>query len=90
MIQPNKIEPMSHREVAKLPNGATLYCAKNEAGGRTYYSDEIGGGGTLVWDTCLCASSTLLAAILEEERAQRQQMHAKQSTVTPDEFYDRY
>lgn len=52
-----------------LPNGHELYRADNNAGGHTYYSDEVGDG-VVVWDTCLVDSSTLLAAILEEHRYQ--------------------
>ena len=50
-----------------LPNSCTLYWKQNEAGGRTYYSDEIGGG-VMVWDTALVSRSTLLAALVQEER----------------------
>ncbi len=37
----------------------------NGAGGRRYYSDEIGDG-VLVWDTSLVAESTIMAALLKE------------------------
>lgn len=50
-----------------LPNGCTLYVEDNAAGGRTYWSDEVGGG-VLVWDTALVDQSTLLAAMVEEAR----------------------
>ena len=50
-----------------LPNGCMLYMQENEVGGRTYTSDEIGGG-VMVWDTALVDSSTLLAALTEEAR----------------------
>lgn len=50
----------------KLPNGLCLYWEDNGVGGRTYYSDEVGGG-VFVWDTCLVSSSTLLAAIAQED-----------------------
>jgi hypothetical protein len=53
--------------VCALPNGHMLYRQKNEVGGYRYWSDEIGDG-VMVWDTCLITSSTLLAAIIEEER----------------------
>lgn len=49
-------------DLGALPNGAHLFRKPNGAGGYTYYSDEIGGGVT-VWDTCLVAESTLLAAM---------------------------
>jgi len=48
-----------------LPNGAHLFRKPNEAGGYTYYTDEVGGG-CMVWDTCLVSESTILAAILSE------------------------
>lgn len=49
-----------------LPNTCSLYWEENGAGGRSYYSDEIGGG-VLVWDTTLVDRGTLLAALLQEE-----------------------
>jgi len=49
----------------RLPNGCTLYWKRNEAGGRTYFSDEVGGG-VMVWDTCLCDESSVLAAMVKE------------------------
>lgn len=55
-------------EVCMLPSGYTLFVKDNEAGGRTYYSDEVGCG-VIVWDTVLVNEDTLLAAILEEKRA---------------------
>lgn len=48
-----------------LPNGCHLFRRANEAGGFTYYSDEVGGG-VMVWDTCLVDESTLLTAIVCE------------------------
>jgi hypothetical protein len=54
-----------------LPNGNTLIWKLNEAGGRTYYSTEIGGG-VVVWDTCLCDESTLRAALMMEEMFDRE------------------
>jgi len=53
-----------------LPNGAHLYRKPNGVGGFTYYSDEIGGG-VAVWDTCLVAESTLLAALTCEHHRQK-------------------
>ena len=50
-----------------LPNGCRLYWEDNTAGGRTYYSDEIGGDVT-VWDTCLVSESTLLASLVQEHK----------------------
>lgn len=48
-----------------LPNGCTLHWRDNGAGGREYYSTEVGGG-VFVWDTCLVSRDTLLAAIVNE------------------------
>ncbi len=53
-----------------LPNGCTLYWERNEAGGRTYMSDEIGPAMT-VWDTALMDDSTLLAALTQEATLRR-------------------
>lgn len=58
------------QEIAKLPNGCRLYRKKNEAGGHTYFSDEVGGG-VVVWDTCLVDQSTLFAAILDQAHLRR-------------------
>lgn len=44
-----------------------LYWRPNEAGGRTYYSDEVGGG-VEVWDTCLVDMATLIAVINQENQ----------------------
>lgn len=56
--------------VCCLLNGCTLYRENNGVGGHRYWSDEIGGG-VCLWDTCLVDISTLLAAIVEEQRRQR-------------------
>jgi hypothetical protein len=53
--------------IAMLPNGCTLYWKLNGLGNRVYYSDEIGGG-VHVWDTTIVDQSTILAAIVEEQR----------------------
>jgi hypothetical protein len=53
------------KNTKRLPNGCTLYWKNNGVGGRTYSSDEIGGG-VIVWDTALVSSSTLLAAMTQE------------------------
>ena len=57
-----------------LPNGCTLFWRRNEAGGRTYTSDEIGGGVT-VWDTALVAESSLLAAMVIEATIEFEEYH---------------
>lgn len=56
-------------EVCRLPNGATLYRSTDEVG-HSYWSDEVGGGG-LVWQTALVSDVTMLAAIVEERRRER-------------------
>ncbi len=60
-----------------LPNGCTLYWKDNGVGGRTYTSDEIGGG-VFVWDTSLVSSMTLLAALNQENVLNVQEHHAKE------------
>lgn len=57
-------------EWIEMANGYGLFWKDNGVGGRTYISDEVGGGVT-VWDTCLVSESTLLAAI-ETERLLRE------------------
>lgn len=49
-----------------LPNGVTIFWEPNGVGGRSYISDEIGGG-VLVWDTALVNRESLSAA-MEIER----------------------
>ena len=53
-----------------LPNGCTLYWEKNEVGGRTYMTDEVGPP-CVVWDTALTDQSSLLAAMTQEAALQR-------------------
>ena len=65
------------RFITTLPNGSNLYARKNEAGGRTYYSDEVGGS-VVVWDTALVDESTLLAAMLIETTFQRRGLIRRQ------------
>ena len=55
------------KECGLLPNGCMLYKKENEAGGYTYYSDEVGGG-VFVWDTCMVDQSTLLAALVDDAK----------------------
>lgn len=61
-------------DVCELPNGCHLFRKKNEAGGYTYYSDEVGCG-VMVWDTCMVAEATLLAALVEEARREKWEKH---------------
>ena len=58
-----------------LPNGYSLYWKNNGVGGRTYYSDEI--SGVMVWDTTTVDKTTLLEAILQEERLERKEAMKK-------------
>ena len=57
-----------------LPNGCWLYWKENDVGGRTYFSDEIGGG-TFVWDTALIADSTMLTALTTEAKLAYEEYH---------------
>ncbi len=72
----------TERGNTSLPNGCTLYWEKNEVGGRVYASDEIGGGVT-VWDTALVDFSTLLAAIVQEERLRVYEHHKEMGHPLP-------
>ena len=45
-------EKTTLEEVCLTPGGYTLFREPNGAGGHRYWSDE-GGGGVMVWDTCL-------------------------------------
>lgn len=58
------------REVGKTPRGYTIFVEDNEAGGHTYYSDEIGGG-VMVWDTALIARESIEFAFNVETPAPR-------------------
>lgn len=49
----------------KLPNGHTCIIQENKAGGRSYISDEVGGG-VLIYDTCLQDPSSVLACLTKE------------------------
>jgi len=50
-----------------MPSGHTLSWKFNKAGGRIYYSDELGFGPLEIWDTCLVYESTLMLALWIEE-----------------------
>ena len=52
-------------KVCELPGGFMLYVQKNGAGGRSYYSDEIGDG-VLIYDTCLHGQGSILTALAVE------------------------
>ena len=53
--------------IFETPEGYGIYAKKNEAGGRTYFSDEVGGG-VFVWDTALVSRTTLECVIELEEK----------------------
>ncbi len=61
-----------------LPNGCTLYYKDNGAGGRKYFSDEIGGG-VDVWDTCLVDEGTLLYAMMYERKLVMEEYHKERN-----------
>ena len=53
--------------VFETPEGYGIFVEKNEAGGRRYFSDEVGGG-VFVWDTSLVSRTTLELVLELEER----------------------
>jgi hypothetical protein len=59
----------------ELHSGATLFWETNKAGGRTYSSDEIGGG-VEVWDTALVSETTLMEAMAIERALQLAELRA--------------
>lgn len=61
-----KIDALMAQEI-ELPGGHRMYVSKNEAGGRTYVSDSIGGG-VIVWDTCIGYTGELFAALAHEAK----------------------
>jgi len=74
-------------DVCDLPNGCHLFRKPNEAGGHTYYSDEVGGG-VMVWDTCLVGEETLLSAIVEEKRRTYLEYHINRRLVGANKIWD--
>lgn len=78
MQELNKLFPQSSKRLFTLPNGGSLYVAKNEAGGYTYYSDEVGGG-VVVWDTALVDASTLIAALHTDQTRRYREMLEKKN-----------
>ena len=80
--QPSKNELELRGNYGGLPNGCTLYWRENEAGGRTYYSDEVSPF-TLVWDTALICESTLLAAIVQEQKLKFKKYHEENYKLEP-------
>jgi len=61
---------MTSEVVATLGNGCHLFRKLNEAGGYTYYSDEVGGG-VVVWDTALVNIETMLTALADYMKIQK-------------------
>lgn len=55
------------KEIAQDSRGNNLFVVENEAGGNTYWSDEIGGG-VMVWDTCLVSAEMLRLALAAEDK----------------------
>lgn len=74
-------------DVCDLPNGCHLFRKPNEAGGHTYYSDEVGGG-VMVWDTCLIDEGTLLTAIVEEKKRTYLEYHINRRLVGANRIWD--
>lgn len=64
------------RKICDLPNGHELFVEPNEVGANRYWSGEVPPG-TFVWDTALVDKSTLLAAIVEEQRAETETRHER-------------
>jgi len=58
-----------------LPSGKTIWWEYNGAGGRTFYSDEVGNG-VVVWDTALVDKSTLECVLTWERRLREEEDEA--------------
>ena len=80
MTSTNERPAVPENGTVPLPNGCTLYWRLDPSVNcREYSSDEIGGG-VHVWNTGIVDPSTLLAAIVEEERLQRLELeHERRS-----------
>lgn len=83
-------EPNPDEGSVEMHNGSCLYWKRNEAGGRTYTSDEIPTG-VEVWDTCLTDFGTLceaismeLALLGVERRASERRAFEQQRAANPD------
>ncbi len=57
------------RKVAEDSRGNYLYVEDNKVGGRTYWSDDVGGG-VIVWDTTM-VSRTMIKLALEIEEIEQ-------------------
>jgi hypothetical protein len=62
----------------EMPNGTTLFWETNAAGGRNYWTDEIGAG-VSIWDTALVSHSSLCFAIAMEDALLRQERRLEQN-----------
>jgi len=56
------------KEVKQTSRGYTIFVEPNQAGGRTYWSNSVGGG-VMVWDTSLVSQEELISAIEAEYKA---------------------
>lgn len=77
MTRDEPVEPNPDQGHVITHLGHALYWQRNEAGGRTYCSDEIPCG-VHVWDTCLTAHGTLCEAISVEFGLQAVERRAEQ------------
>jgi len=59
-------KPNIQERTFETSRGYTIFVKDNKVGGRSYWSDEIGGG-VLVWDTCLVDVETLELSIQKEK-----------------------
>lgn len=55
------------KEIGKTNRGYTIFVQDNEVGGKTYWSDEIGGG-VIVWDTSLVSRESVEFALSKETK----------------------
>ena len=53
------------RMIGTTSRGNCIWCHRNEAGGLTYTTDEVGGG-AVVWNTALAGRETLALCLAHE------------------------
>ena len=70
--------------VAADSRGNTLFVVSNEVGGRTYWSDEIGGG-VVVWDTSLVSAEMVALALKIEAELTAAEMKEIAAGIEKDE-----
>ena len=63
-----------YEHICETPTGYGLFRRKNEAGGYTYITDELG---AIIWDTCLVAECDLLCTIVQEHFRKFQEINQK-------------